>query len=282
MIWFVVLASGVLAAVAAAGVLGPFARARQPGSGRLADPLEDERMSLMRGLRDLDEELGRGDLTEDSYEHLRAETEVRAVAVLRALEARRDSAGDTSPVAPGGRPRRLAATVLVAAAVVAGAVPLLASAIRERAPGRPITGGANAATAPLGFFEQRVREHPDDLAARLDLARRYLQTGAVRAATEQFVAALDLDPQNSEARASLGFLLYLSGAAQEGLDAVEQALEADPEYPEALYFKGVILLRGLDGPAEAARAFRAYLEAAPFGSHRAEVEGMLDEAEGAA
>ena len=60
---------------------------------------------------------------------------------------------------------------------------------------------------------------------------------------------------------------------------MEQALRLDPTYPEALYYKGVILLRGLERPAEAAAAFRAYLEGVPFGARRAEVEELLANAQ---
>jgi tetratricopeptide (TPR) repeat protein len=132
---------------------------------------------------------------------------------------------------------------------------------------------------PLSFFEQRVAEHPTDVAARLDLAQRYLEAGDARAAVAQYLMVLNLDPGNPEAQANLGFILYRAGRAEDGLRAVERALAPDPTYPEALYFKGVILLRGLGRPEEAADAFRSYLTAAPFGSHRAEVQSLLSEAE---
>jgi hypothetical protein len=85
--WINLLAAAVLAGVAAAGILRPFGK--QAGVlERLADPLEDERKSLLRALRDLDQDRATGVLTEDAYRMLRGETETRAVAVLRTLEAR--------------------------------------------------------------------------------------------------------------------------------------------------------------------------------------------------
>jgi len=191
MTWAVLVASAVLAGIAAAGVLHPFRAPRSVALARLADPLDDERRGLLRALRDLDEERATGQLTEDAYRGLRAETEGRAVAVLRALEA-----------------------------------------------------------------------------------------GDAKSAVTQYLAVLALDPRNAEAQANLGFVLYEAGRPEDGLRAVEQALVVDPNYPEALYFKGVILLRGLHRPTEAAVALRAYLAAAPFGSHRAEVESLLKENQG--
>lgn len=294
MTWVILVASAVLAGVAAAGVLRPFGARRAVALDPLADPLDEERRGLLRALRDLDEERATGQITDETYRRVRAETEVKAVAVLRALEAR-DGAGEATthlrslrspaegngagaPERGGADRRRVLIGVLVGGLIVAAVVPILARSVGNRAPGQPITGGTVGGA--LSFFQQRVAEHPNDVAARLDLAQRYLQAGDARSAVVQYLAALNLDPRNAEAQANLGFVLYAAGRAQDGLRAVEQALAADPNYPEALYFKGVILLRGLRRPAEAAVAFRAYLDAAPFGSHRSEVESLLREAQG--
>jgi tetratricopeptide (TPR) repeat protein len=296
MTWVVLLASAVLAGVAAVGVLRPFGGGnRAVALERLADPLDDERRGLFRTLRDLDEERATGQLTDEAYRGLRAETEARAVAVLRALEARDEAGelaaglrslrssgkgnGDGSAERPGADRRRVFLGVLVGTLIVAAVVPVLARAIGNRTGGQPITGDSVGA-GPLSFFEQRVAQHPNDVAARLDLAQRYLEAGDARSAVDQYLDVLKLDPRNAEAQANLGFVLFQAGRAQDGLNVVEKALAADPNYPEALYFKGVILLRGLHRPADAAVALRAYLDAAPFGSHRSEVETLLREAQG--
>jgi tetratricopeptide (TPR) repeat protein len=295
MTWIVFLASATLACVAAAGVLRPFRRSRSMTLEALTDPLEDERSSLFRTLKDLDEERATGQLSEETYRSLRRETEGRAVAVLRALEARGgvgelasdlrelrpqagpDSMGNGAVARSSGRRRRQAITVITGAVVVGVVAVVLARAIQTRAPGEAITG---TTVGGLAFFEDRVAQHPDDVAARLDLAQRYLETGDAQSAVQQYVAILELDPKSAEARAQLGFLVYEAGRAADGLAAVRQALQIDPTYPEALYFEGVILLKGLNRPTDAAQAFRAYLAAAPFGAHRDEVEGLLKEAEG--
>jgi cytochrome c-type biogenesis protein CcmH/NrfG len=277
----VLLAAAALAAVAAIGVLRPFGRARFQEADQPTDSLEDERTALLRSLRDMEDERATGMLSEEDYRALRTETEVRAVAVLRALEARNgqgDMASGLRELRPAASPdgstprgRRFVPVALVLAALAALAVPLLTGAVRDRVADQPLSGGQD----PVAFFEQRVREHPDDLAARLDLAQRYLQTGDVERAVAQYLEALRIKPDNPEARATLGFLLHRAGSSEDGLREVNRALEVSPQDPEALYFKGVILLEGLDRPAEAAEAFRAYLESAPFGARRGEVEDLL-------
>jgi tetratricopeptide (TPR) repeat protein len=167
--------------------------------------------------------------------------------------------------------RRLAVAGAATAVIVAGTAVLLTGAVGDRGGGQTITGEAVApagAPAPLETFERRVREHPDDLAARLDLGQRYLDAGRVREATGQYLAAVKLEPGNVEANTNLGLLLFQSGLAKEALQSVDRALATDPGYPEALYAKGLILFMGLSQPRQAAGAFRAYLAAAPFGAHR--------------
>jgi tetratricopeptide (TPR) repeat protein len=298
----ILLAAAALAGIAAAGVLRPYGKPRAVTLERLADPLEDERLSLLRAVRDLEEERASGVLGDEDYQALRSETETRAVAVLRALEAR-DGAGELaaglkefrSP--PGAGPpspdltstngerrtippgRRAWLPVVVAGGISAAViVPLLMGSIGKRATDQPITGGAGGETT-LAFFQQRVAQHPQDVAARLDLAQAYIDSSDLPDAVKQFEAVLAIDPGDPEARASLGFVLYLGGRPGLGLREVNTALAAYPADPQALYFKGIILLRGLSKPREAAAAFQAYLEATPLGgSHTDEVRRLLQQA----
>jgi tetratricopeptide (TPR) repeat protein len=295
--WLVLVAAAVLAGAAAAGVLQPFGRGRSLALDRPADPLEDERAALLRSLRDLEEDRATGAIEEATYRSLRLETETRAVAVLRALEAR-DGAGTLAselkslrtPLLGNGAsgiaaPRRsrssVVATAVLAGVAVAVVAVVLAGAVRNRGSGQPITGGVGNGSprSALAFFEQRVAQHPQDIAARLDLAEQYLVAGRIQEAIGQYLSALRIDPRNPEAHAELGFLIFRSGKSEDALRTVQQALDVQPNYPQALYYKGVILLRGLDRPADAVKAFREYLQAAPFGARRTEVEGLLEEAE---
>ena len=293
MTFAILLASAVLAVVAAIGVLRPFTRPARGTVEALADPLEDERLGLLRALKDLDDERSTAGISEETYRLLRAETEVRAVAVLRAMQAREGSAAvgeaelaelrasrraasnGNGSGPPGASRRRILATLVVGAVAIGALVPVLIHAVGSRGAGAPLTGTLPTAGNPLAFFEQRVKGHPDDLAARLDLAERYLEAGNAQGAIAQYLEALRIDPQDPEARSTLGFLLFRAGRTQDGLRAVQQALAADPTYPEALYYEGIIELQGLHRPDLAREAFQAYLRAAPFGSHVEEVRHYL-------
>lgn len=290
----IAIASAVagLALVAAAGVIAGFLREAPPPIEPLADPLEDRREALLRSLADLEEAHASGALDGAGYLRLREQTEGRMARLLRALDRRDPSpSGGAAAAAPeaapagGGRtsaaePRRVppwAVAVLIGGTVLAVVV---ASLARDAEPA-PQASAARAPDDPLGFFERRVEEHPDDLAARLDLAHRYLDAGMVEDALSEYAVALELDPDDAEALAHVGIILYQNGRPEEALESVDGALSTDPRYPEGLFIRGVILLRGLDRPEDAISAFETYLDAAPFGVERQTAKDLIAEARAA-
>ena len=287
-----------LAVLAGAGVVAGFLREAPAPVEPLADPLEDRREALLRSLADLEDAHASGALDEPGYLRFREQTEGRMARVLRALD-RRDAAaaagiepstarasGDVlEGEAEGGavraasaEPHRVpawAVAVLIGGTVLAVVV---ASLARDAEPETQTASSPQAAEDPLAFFEQRVQEQPNDLAARLDLAHRYLDAGMIEESLSQYAVALDLDPVDAEALAHVGIILFQSGRPEEALRSVERALATDPRYPEALFIQGVILLRGLDRPDEAITAFEAYLDAAPFGVERGKAKDMIAQA----
>jgi Tetratricopeptide repeat len=278
-----------LALVAGVGVIAGFLREAPAPVEPLADPLDDRREALLRSLADLEEAHTSGALDEAGYLRLREQTVGRMARVLRALD-HRDAAppGNATTIAlegapaGGGRmsaaePRRVppwAVAVLIGGTVIAVVV---ASLARDAEP-QLQASTPQASDDPLGFFERRVREHPDDLAARLDLAHRYLDAGMVEDALSEYSVALELDPDDAEALAHVGIILYQNGRPEEALRSVDRALSTDPGYPEGLFIRGVILLRGLDRPEEAISAFETYLDAAPFGVERQTAKDLIAEA----
>jgi tetratricopeptide (TPR) repeat protein len=168
-----------------------------------------------------------------------------------------------------------AVAVLIGGTVLAVVV---ASLARDAEPQTQGASSPQAADDPLAFFEQRVQDQPNDLAARLDLAHRYLDAGMIEESLSEYAVALELDPDDAEALAHVGIILFRSGRPEEALRSVERALATDPRYPEALFIQGVILLRGLDRPGEAITAFETYLDAAPFGVERGKAKDMIAQA----
>jgi tetratricopeptide (TPR) repeat protein len=287
-----------LAVVAGAGVVAGFLREAPAPLEPLADPLEDRREALLRSLADLDDAYASGALDEPGYHRFREQTEVRLARVLRALDRREAAApvgGEPSTARTSGEaldeeteglavrtasaePRRVpgwAVAVLIGGTVLAVVV---ASLARDAEPQTQAASSPQAADDPLAFFEQRVEDQPNDLAARLDLAHRYLDAGMIEESLSEYAVALELDPDDAEALAHVGIILFDSGRPEEALRSVERSLSTDPRYPEALFFQGVILLRGLDRPGEAITAFETYLDAAPFGVERETSKDLIAQA----
>lgn len=276
-----------LVAVAITGILAPLCRRQIPQLEPDRDPFEDRRLSLLLALKDLFEARDRGDLESTEYGRLRSETEARLARVMRIIDERsKDGPLDGRTASPERNATipRWGTAVLVAAAIVAATVPALLRSAGARPEGATFTGDFAEPRAqnedPLAFFINRVRANPDDVAARLDLAHRYLDAGQAGSAIDEYLAALRLDPDNAESHAHMGLLLFMTGRAEGGLKAVERALEIEPRYPEALFFKGLILLQGMNDQQGAAVPLRDYLKLAPFGSERNRAEELLAEAEG--
>lgn len=270
-----------LALVATAGVAAGFRRTHPVAIEPPADPLDDRRSTLVRSLADLEDARSSGALEDADYRRLRGQTEERMARVTRAIDERRlrpvgsSNDGRAGVARASGRVPPWAVATLLAATV--GAV-LVAGLVRDSEGVASGTSTVAASGDGLGFFEQRVSEHPDDLAARLDLAHRYLDAGRIEDALRQYTVALELDPDDAEALAHVGLILFQAGRPDEALVSVDRALDAAPDYPEAVFIRGVILLNGLDRPAAAIHAFERYLEVAPFGAEREAARSLIDQA----
>jgi tetratricopeptide (TPR) repeat protein len=90
---------------------------------------------------------------------------------------------------------------------------------------------------------------------------------------------LELDPNDAEAYAQIGLILLIGDRPNRALDTVDRALEIAADYPEALFYKGVILLDdAIDRPQEAIDALERYLQVAPFGAERDRAQKLIHDA----
>jgi cytochrome c-type biogenesis protein CcmH/NrfG len=93
-------------------------------------------------------------------------------------------------------------------------------------------------------------------------------------AVEQYDEVIRLDPENTEALAQSGRVLYLVAAAapEEAGDLVDEArsrldnaIEIDAEYPDARFFRAIILANEFQDFAAAQSDLQRYLILAPDG-----------------
>jgi cytochrome c-type biogenesis protein CcmH/NrfG len=291
-----------LAGLAGLAVLRPFTVGQSGALHFDADPDEDLRRGLLRQLRDLDNDLAVGKLTDEEHKALRAPVETEAVTVLRRID-RRVGSGElatglreirpvpkAAPVAPRRRRLRLIVGIAGGLVVAGGAVALLTGAVGPRQNGAAITGGIGAQAAPppaaspsstpnnsaqIAADQAAVQQNPKDIAAHLALAGDYLTANQPDQAAIEYLAATEIEPNNAEANTGLALIAFKAGNAADAKKMIDKVLAADPRYPEGLYARGVIELIGLGQTGPAKQDLTAYLAAAPFGSHKNDVQTLL-------
>lgn len=230
--------------------------------------LEEERDFLLASLRDLEREHAAGDLAEDDYVALRDEYTARTAAVLREMEdgpggagrrSRGPGSGPAAPAgpAPTGRKRRsllVTAGVIVAIAALAGGAVAMFSG--ERKAGAPMTGSL-----------------PDTASAQMAQALQLETQGKAADALKVYDAMVKDDPKNVQALAYRGWLLKRAGFPDLAMASLDQAVAIDPSFPDAHFFRGMVLYEDRKDPAGAVTEFRAFLANNP----PQEMVGMVED-----
>ena len=90
------------------------------------------------------------------------------------------------------------------------------------------------------------------------------------------------DPSNVEALAYRGWLLKRAGLPDKALDSLDRAVASDPTFPDAHFFRGMVLYQDMNDPALAVAEFEAFLANDPPQDFVADVQRVLAEAQAAA
>jgi cytochrome c-type biogenesis protein CcmH/NrfG len=246
------------------------------------ESLEAERDFLLRSLDDLEAERAAGGIDGESYRTLHDDYTARAAAVVRAL---RDGV-DARPVvpAPSGRRRLLVIAGLVGFALVLGVG--LAAALGARLPGQTASGNSGPdvlTSTSAGPSERRqeleaaVAADPNDSTSRVLLARLVEADGDLAGALRLYDEVITIDPGSAEAHAQSGRILYLTatsgvapeadvtGLVEESRARLDRAVELDSEYPDARYFRAIVLAYEFGDFQAAQNDLQRYLVAAPNG-----------------
>ena len=250
--------------------------------------LEAERDFLLRSLDDLEVEHEAGDIDDEAYRRLHDDYTARAAAALRTL---RDG-WDTRPERGATDLRR---RVFIIAAVATFAVlsgVALAFALGARLPGQTSSGNGQASPSPAQTTAQRIRQldtliarNPDDVTSRLLLAQYLEADNNLPGALQQYDAILKIQPMNAVAEAQEARVLYLtseSGTASQAayLDGLaradlDKAILLDPQYPDAHFFRAIVLAYEYQDYQGAQDDLQHYLVLAPNGQFAGQVRSLL-------
>ncbi|MEX0666197.1 MAG: hypothetical protein WD598_15705 [Acidimicrobiia bacterium] len=238
--------------------------------------LEDERDFLLRSLDDLEAERAAGGIDEESYAALHDDYTARAAAVIRAL---RDGI-DARPNAPSIPWGRRAAVIGAIAVFAIGSAVALATALGGRGAGETSSGNTGTSSTrpergnPRQELEAALERDPTNVNNRLLLASYLEEDDDLAGALEQYDEVIRLDPANAEAFAQSGRVLYLAAAAapeqaaglvDEAMTRLDAAVEIDPEFPDARFFRAIILANEFQDFAAAQGDLQRYLILAPEG-----------------
>jgi cytochrome c-type biogenesis protein CcmH/NrfG len=246
------------------------------------EQLERERDFLLRSLDDLERERDKGTIDDDSYERLHADYTARAAAVIRAL---RDGVDARPAVPPISKRRRILTIVgIVAFAVIAAGA--LAAALGARMPGDTSSGNTAARTTPttvsmqgrIERLQAAIAANPDDRASRLLLARFLEASRDYAGALQQYDEVLARDPSTAVAEAQAGRILYLTAEqavksapaqveplVQQSIARLDHAVSLDPQYPDARFFRAIVLANEFGDFATAQSDLQRYIVLAPSG-----------------
>jgi len=89
---------------------------------------------------------------------------------------------------------------------------------------------------------------------------------------------LRTDPKNVQALAYRGWLLKRAGLPDLALTALDQAVALDPKYPDAHFFRGIVLYQDRNDPGSAVTEFRLFLSNNPPQEMVPMVEDVLNRA----
>jgi tetratricopeptide (TPR) repeat protein len=232
----------------------------------MSEQLEEERDFLLGSLRDLEREHEAGDLADADYVALKEEYTARAAAVLHKIEqgarpvATRRTARPT-PAAPPPRRRSLVVTIGVVVLIAGLAAGAVAAFSGQRQAGAPITGSS-----------------PDSPSGRLGQALQLETEGKAADALKIYDDLLKTDPKNVQALAYRGWLLKRAGFPDLAMASLDQAVQIDPRYPDAHFFRGMVLYQDRKDPGGAVPEFRAFLANDPPPEMVSLVEGQLKQA----
>ena len=262
-----------------AAALARIREAVQAGDSLAA--LTPEEARQVEALRELQFDYRAGKLSAADYEELRALYESRAAAALAgARRPPRKAAAEVSmtahavPAGVGSAPRvwRWVTAALFLVGFGAALGYFLPQSVRARGDGSP-TGDFLTGTR-----EEAARAEAPDLPVLLQRGRQAMDAGEWDRAIGFFRRALEADPDEPTAHASLGLILHRAGHPDRALKSFERALARDPTSPAALWGKGLVLYESLGKTAEAVRTWEALLAQEISKEDRDHVLSILAEA----
>ena len=252
--------------------------------------IADQIAQVDRDLAEVDDQVDAGELDEATADRLRSAYRSERTALEQELDGIEPVAAVPSEVdRPSGRSKTRS---LVGAGVIGVGIVVIAAvavfSLQERTPAGEATdgvatevleggGGVDMASVSVEELVAVVAQNPGIPGMRIALADRYAEVGNYSKALGHYMVVLDLEPENPDALARVGWLTFLSGEPSLAAPFVERALVIEPDFPQAYWFLANIRMEIGDtlGAIDPLQRLLAYELPADV---RAEAEALLEEA----
>jgi tetratricopeptide (TPR) repeat protein len=148
-----------------------------------------------------------------------------------------------------------------------------------------VDGTPQPGTGGVAELEAAVAAQPENNAMRLALAGIYFESGDFMNAMNHYSSITGNDPTPADAAIANARIGWMAWAALNdpatALSFLDAAIGLDPAYGEAVLWKGIVLLYGMEDGDAAIPLFERVLELPDLPPElRPDVENMLDEARG--
>ena len=228
-------------------------RTPAPPESKKSEEIRDllaQRDLLLARLREMGEP--RGEEAQASSQE-RARLERECAAILRSLEGKGVAAESPSFKVDVGRAEDTSAptsalrgfVVGVSVVVILGG--LLYFASHSSAPSSQsgsMEAGGSASDADVEALKARVAAEPDDIEARLDLARLQLHQQDMMAVFEHTQYVLEREPHNPRAMSYQALVRFAMGQGDQALAMLREATTRDPNLLDGWVHRGLSLARG--------------------------------------
>ncbi|MEA2023368.1 MAG: hypothetical protein U9N79_03645 [Actinomycetota bacterium] len=252
--------------------------------------IADQIAQVDRDLAEVDDQVDAGELDEATADRLRSAYRSERTTFEQQLDRIESVAvEDTEVDRPTGHSKTrsfVGAGIIGLGIVVIAAVAVFS--LQERTPAGEATdgvatevleggGGADMASVSVEELEAVVAQNPDIPGMRIALADRYAEVGNYSKSLEHYMVVLNLEPENPDALARVGWLTFLSGEPTLAAPFVERALAIEPDFPQAYWFLANIRME-IDDALGAIDPLQRLLGYELPADVRAQAEALLEEA----
>jgi cytochrome c-type biogenesis protein CcmH/NrfG len=172
-------------------------------------------------------------------------------------------------------------TVLISIGLVVPLFSIFASK-PDPAPGDSSSARQQSLADRLAELEAKVKENPGDTRALMNLAEGYLSAGSQDQALLTYGTVIAREPDNLEARMSVGIIDFYAGKNDQSIASFQEVLKRDPENKEAHYWYGIVLGAGKKDYAGGVQMLEKYVELAKTGIDVEKAKQTIEEWKAAA